>query len=244
MELEKLSKKELISEIKTLRAEKNKTWDKVKFLIAKISHEFKTPLNSIIGFGELYKTESDNPKLTEYMSNILTCSEHLLNLVQNMIDITRSEYVPMELSYSIFNTRSVIEEVINTTHTSNIYPTLINIDICADYTRFRQLVYNLISNAQKFSDKTSPINIITYLENDFFCFEISDSGEGIKEECKEKIFDFFNQVSDDLFKRQMGAGIGLSLCRTIVNAHNGNITVESEYNKGSTFIFKIPVGLG
>lgn len=243
MELEKLSKKELISEIKKLRDEQDKIWDNVKILIAKISHEFKTPLNSIIGFGELFKYKVDNPKLNEYITNVLNCSDYLYNLVQDMVDLTGAQYKPIELSYSIFNVQSVIEEIIKTFRNPNIHYTLIDINICADYTRFKQLVYNLISNAEKFSPKDSAITIITYIEANNFYFEITDEGDGIKKEDCEKIFEFFSQVSDDFYKRQIGSGIGLSVCKAIVNAHKGDISVKSELNRGSTFVFNLPIDL-
>ncbi|MCM1265441.1 MAG: HAMP domain-containing histidine kinase, partial [Candidatus Gastranaerophilales bacterium] len=168
-------------------------------------------------------------------------SKHMLSLIQDILDVTRSQYKPLELSYSFFNTKEAIEEIIKSFNNENLHYTIINYNICADYTRFKQLVYNLISNAIKFNKKNMPINILTYTEADNFCFEITDNGEGILEENYNKIFDFFSQVSKDSLKRQMGYGIGLSLCKSIAESHNGNINVSSDIGKGSTFIFKLPI---
>ncbi|MBO6272424.1 HAMP domain-containing histidine kinase [bacterium] len=251
MEVEELSKEELISETKRLYTENTRLkneltqiWDSVKIFIAKFSHELKTPLNSIIGFTELLETLEHDEKSKDYISNIKTCSEHIFDLVNNIIDIVRSQYNKLELSYSFFDTKTTIENIINNFNSDNIDYTLIEKMICADYTRFKQLIYNLISNALKFSSDKQKIEIITYLEKEMFCFEITDYGEGISDDNKNKIFNFFSQVSEDLFKRKRGSGIGLSLCKAITDAHDGIICVESEIEKGSTFIVKLPIEKG
>ena len=248
MELKKLSEKELIEEVERLKSEnlllkkeREKTLETVKILIAKISHEIKTPLNSIIGFGELFKYKIRDEKLSLYINNILTNSNYLLSLTQNLVDITRAQYKQMELSYSIFNTKDTIEEIISSFNRDDIRYTIIDATIRADYTRFKQLIYNLISNAIKYNNPEYDIEIITYVENNYFCFEITDYGDGIKEEDYENIFDIFSQVSEDLHKRQIGSGIGLALCKSIVEAHKGTIDVCSSINNGSVFVFKIPI---
>lgn len=232
---------ELKKENIKLKQELDALPEKVKILITKVSHDFKTPLNSIIGYSELLKSDLDNEKHLKYTSNILLNSEHMLELVQNIIDVTCSQQKPLKLEFSIFNTKEVIENIINSYKGANIVYTLINQSICADYTRFKQLVYNLISNAMKFSPENSLVEVMTYVEDSFFCFEISDNGEGISEENQLKIFDFFAQVSDDKQKREIGSGIGLALCKTITDAHSGFINVSSTPNVGSTFTFKLPI---
>lgn len=248
MKCDNLSRVELIEEIRRLeninselRTNESKIWDMVKILITKISHEFKTPLNSIIGFTELLRYKSSDLKDSEYIKNISVSSEHMLALIQDILDVTRSQYKPLELSYSFFNTKDVIENIIKCFNNKEINYTLINYSIYADYTRFKQLVYNLISNAVKFNKANMPIDIFTYVEQNKFCFEIKDRGEGISEDNYSKIFDFFSQVSKDGFKRQLGSGIGLSLCKSIAESHKGKIEVKSEIGKGSTFIFRLPV---
>jgi len=250
MYCDNLSREELVAELKRLeninselRAEKSRVWDMVKILITKISHEFKTPLNSIIGFTELLKYKTADKKEQDYIDTISMSSRHMLSLIRDIIDITRAQYKPLELSYSFFNTKEVIEETIKCFNNENIHYTLINMDICADYTRFKQLVYNLISNALKFNRIGFPVGIITYMDENNFVFEITDNGEGIKEENYEKIFEFFAQTQSGRFKRQMSSGVGLSLCKSIVESHKGTISVISKPKAGSTFTFRIPSGM-
>lgn len=231
----------LEEEISRLKLENTKIWDNVKILIAKTSHEIKTPLNSIIGFSELFKCRTDDIKMVEYIDNILISSKHLLSLAENLIDITKPKDNPIKLVYSIFNTKNAINEVINSFQKGDIKSTIIDTTICADHTRFKQLIYNLISNALKYNKKGKPAAVITYIEDDSFCFEVTDYGEGIEEDNQDKIFEFFTQVSEDINKRQIGSGIGLAICKIITDAHGGDIFVVSKKDEGSTFGFKIPI---
>lgn len=249
MELDLLTRDELIEEVhrlklenKNLKIKNSDLWNNVKILIAKLVHEFKTPLNSIIGFGELISYKTDDKKIKEYIENILNCSEHLLSLVQNIIDVSVHENKTMKLSYSIFNSRETIKEIIDSFN-EDIQYTLVDKNICADYTRFKQLVFNLISNSIKFKNGEK-INIMTYVENNFFCFDITDYGEGIDKKDCERIFDLFIQVTPDSKKKQLGSGIGLALCKVITDAHKGNIGVKSKVGEGSTFTFKLPIDKG
>ena len=164
----------------------------------------------------------------------------MLALVQNISDIIKSQYTPLELEYGIFCPKEVIEEVIKSFYTKKINSVLIDVTIFADYTRFKQLVFNLISNALKYGADNQAVNILTYMENGNFCFEITDYGEGIEEKDIEKVFDFYTQFSKDRTKRQLGSGIGLSLCKTIVESHGGKIGVTSKIGEGSTFYFSLP----
>lgn len=241
-----MSREELISEAKRLAEEnirlKNELshlWENVKIMITKVSHEFKTPLNSIIGFGELMKMKRSG----EYIDNVLLSANHMLELVQSLIDVVRFQYDGLKLSYSIFDSKEVMEEVILSFPKEKVNYILIEKTICADYTRFKQLVYNLISNACKFNKNNKPTEVISYMENNNFCFEVTDYGDGISEENKEKIFEFFYQVSDNIYRKERGSGIGLSLCKAITEAHKGEITLTSELGEGTTFKVKLPVDL-
>lgn len=115
------------------------------------------------------------------------------------------------------------------------------VTISADLRRFRQLVLNLISNAIKFNKMNGKITIISY-KNELgeFVFEIKDTGDGISKKDYGKIFKFFSQVNTDQLKRQKGSGVGLFLCKTIVDAHKGTINFKSRLNFGSTFWFTLP----
>lgn len=240
IELISQSKKETIKYVNKYLEEEEKR-DILRFLLLNISHEFKTPLNSIIGFSEILKLRSRNSEDFRCLENISYSSKHLLSLIQDFLDVTRSQYCQLELVKKNIDTREVILNIINSFHSSNIDYTLCAIDLLADEMRFRQVVYNLLSNAIKFNAVGASVKIFTYVDDDNFVFEVTDFGEGISEEDKLVIFDFFAQASSDFKKRQVGSGVGLALCKSIVEAHNGEISVESVKSKGSTFRFSIPL---
>ncbi len=218
---------------------------KVEFL-AGISHEFKTPLNSIIGFTEILKSQNTDSEKFKYINNILQSSRHLLSLIEDVIDVSKSQYKLLELNYTNFMPKEEIiqiilalEEMIKEKNI-NLNYTLIDIKISADVKRFRQLIYNLVSNAIKFNKKNGRINIIIYVKNKKFFFEITDTGDGISKRNYEKIFDFFSQVNRSQLKRQLGSGVGLALCKKIIDAHKGEISFKSQLKKGSCFWFSLP----
>lgn len=219
---------------------------KIEFL-AGIAHEFKTPLNSIIGFGEIIKTKDKNLQNEKYINNILQSSKHLLSLIEDVLDVSKNQYNSLDLNYSRFNPKNEILKIISTLEKMlaekniHINYTLCDIKISADLKRFRQLIYNLVSNAIKFNKQNGTINILTYTQNGNFFFEITDTGDGISKRNHDKIFDFFSQVNRSQLKRQLGSGVGLALCKMITNAHKGEINFKSQIKKGSCFWFNLPI---
>lgn len=219
---------------------------RIEFL-AGISHEFKTPLNSIIGFAEILKSKIIDQDHLKYTNNILQSSKHLLSLIEDVLDVSKSQYKTLELNYSQFSPKDEITQIIQTLEKMlaekniELTYTLTDISIKADIKRFRQLLYNLISNAIKFNKKNGKINVLTYINNNNFFFEISDTGDGISKRNYDKIFDFFSQVNRSQLKRQLGSGIGLALCKMIIDAHKGEIDFKSQLTKGSSFWFSLPI---
>ncbi len=234
-------------EIISLNEENEKTLkERVEFL-ASISHEFKTPLNSIIGFSEVLKEKCIDSNKLKYVDNISKSSKFLLSLIQDVLDLARSQANPMELKYEYFRPKEVIKDIIwgfdEVRKEKNIEfnYTLSDIIICADLRRFKQLIYNLVSNAIKFNKINGKITIVTYLnEKKEFVFEIKDTGDGISKKDCSKIFNFFSQVNRNQLKRQQGSGVGLALCKTIAKAHGGDLSFKSRLSYGSTFWFSIP----
>ncbi len=220
--------------------------EKVQFL-ASISHEYKTPLNSIIGFSDMLKSELEGTKSFKYIDNISKSSRFLLSLIQDILDMARSEYKQLELKYETFRPKDVIkdiiysfDEIIKEKNIKFSY-TLMDVEITADLKRFKQLIFNLISNALKFNKIGGKIVVVTYVdENKNYIFEIKDSGDGIRKKDYDKIFNFFSQVNRNKLKRQQGSGVGLALCKVITDAHKGNIGFKSRLNNGSTFWFSLP----
>ncbi len=239
IELITRNKKEMIKYVNKYLEEEEKQ-DILRTVLLKLSHEFKTPLNSIIGFSDILKMRASSIEDYRCLNNISHSSKHLLALIQDLLDVTRSQYKPLELSKTRFNTREVISNIMSGFHGVEFNYTLSDINLYADETRFKQVIYNLISNAVKFNKEKEPIQILTYIDKDFV-FEVTDKGDGIGEGEKEVIFNFFAQVNDDVKKRKIGCGVGLSLCKSIVEAHGGHISVDSIVNQGSTFKFSIPI---
>lgn len=219
---------------------------KIEFL-AGISHEFKTPLNSIIGFSEVLKSKIANKDDSRYLGNILQSSKHLLTLIEDVLDVSKSQYKTLELKYKIFSPKDEIIQIMLTLEkmlkekSIELNYTLTDIRISADAKRFRQLIFNLLSNAVKFNKQNGKISILTYVKDDKFFFEISDTGDGISKRDYEKIFDFFSQVNRSQLKRQLGSGVGLALCKMIIEAHKGEIGFKSKSKKGSCFWFYLPI---
>ena len=234
-------------EIISLNEESEKAMrERVEFL-ASISHEFKTPLNSIIGFSEVLQEKCREKSNLKYIDNISKSSKFLLSLIQDVLDLARSQANPMELKYEYFRPKDVIKDIIwgfdEVRKEKNIEfnYTLSDIIIYADLKRFKQLIYNLISNAIKFNKINGKITIVTYLnEKQEFVFEIKDTGDGISKKDCSKIFNFFTQVNRNQLKRQQGSGVGLALCKTIAQAHGGDLNFKSRLSYGSTFWFSIP----
>lgn len=234
-------------EIISLKEENERTFKERMEFLASISHEFKTPLNSIIGFSDILSAKNNNFELDKYIKNISNSSKFLLDLILDVLDLSRSQSRKMELQYEKFSPKQVILEILDSLENQlkekniEVRYTLMEMQISADIRRFRQLVLNLISNAVKFNKINGKITIVSYLnEKDEFVFEIKDTGDGISKKDYSKIFKFFSQVNQNQLKRQQGSGIGLFLCKTIVDAHKGTIDFKSRLNYGSTFWFTIP----
>lgn len=219
---------------------------KIEFL-AGISHEFKTPLNSIIGFAQILMSKEKNPENSKYINNILHSSKHLLTLIQDVLDVSKTQYSTLELNYTEFEPKEEIIQIIMTLEKMikekniDLNYTLLDVKITADKKRFKQLIYNLVSNAIKFNKQNGKIVIFTFIKDDKFFFEITDTGDGISKRNHEKIFDFFSQVNRSQLKRQLGSGVGLALCKMIVTAHGGEINFKSQLQRGSCFWFSLPL---
>lgn len=219
---------------------------KIEFL-AGISHEFKTPLNAIIGFTEIIQSRNKDSKIFNYINNILQSSKHLLSLIEDIIDISKTECNSLKLNYSYFCPKDEILQIISTLEEMikekniKLNYTLSDIKISADVKRFRQLIFNLLSNAIKFNKENGKIIIFTYIKDNKFFFEITDTGDGISKKNHDKIFNFFSQVNRSMLKRQLGSGIGLAMCKLIIQNHKGEINFKSQIKKGSTFWFSLPL---
>ncbi|MCF6148114.1 MAG: ammonium transporter [Candidatus Kuenenia sp.] len=220
--------------------------------LATMSHELRTPLNAVIGFAEVLRDEitgslSEDQK--EYVKDIHSSGQHLLNIINSILDLSKIETGKMELQYEEFCTDVTIKEILAIISPSADYKRIsihTNIQnnlphLSADKTKFKQILYNLLSNAVKFTPENGKINISVFQINHSIQFEITDTGIGIKPEDKERIFDAFHQADASLTRKYEGTGLGLHLTKRLVELHGGKIWVESTPGKGSTFLFTLPI---
>lgn len=216
-----------------------------------MSHELRTPLTSIIGYSGLMREKKRelSAKNKSYLDNILNSSQHLLDLIENILDLAKMEAGKMELIIKNIHVNETIDEVIRLMETKTelhkvILRTEIDPDldyIQADEQKFKQILFNLISNAVKYGKKEGIITISTKKETYTARFSIADNGIGIKKEDLDRIFEKFEQIDNRTSRQYEGAGLGLAITKQLIEMHGGKIMVESEYGRGTTFTFFLPL---
>ena len=241
-------------------AEQLRELDKLKSqFLANMSHELRTPLNSIIGFSRVIMKGIDGPVTDlqqQDLSAIYNAGQHLLKMINDILDISKVDAGKMELAFEDVNITDVITSVLSTarglvkdkpiklvTATEDDLPL-----VSADSTRVRQVLLNLISNASKFTDEGS-ITVAARKQTDNngkpeIYISVSDTGIGIAPEDQEKLFEPFTQVDGSPTRKSGGTGLGLSITRLLVELHGGEIGLHSEVGKGSTFYFTLPIDSG
>jgi PAS domain S-box-containing protein len=224
--------------------------------LANMSHELRTPLNSIMGFSDLILEEHAGPLTDQqkrFLSNILAAGEHLLALINDILDLTKIEAGKTELEIDKHNLNTLIKGVAVLFNQEALKRSMkFNIDIddnissiTADGQRLKQVVVNLLSNAFKFTPDGGSVSILAKRiegAGKEMAIEITveDTGIGISEDDQKRLFQPFQQLDSTFTKKYPGTGLGLNLCKKLVELHNGKIWVESELGKGSKFKFVIP----
>jgi signal transduction histidine kinase/DNA-binding response OmpR family regulator len=222
--------------------------------LANMSHELRTPLNSIIGFSRVILKGIDGP-VTENqeqdLSAIYNAGQHLLGLINDILDLSKIEAGKMELTFSEVDLPEIIRGVMSTAvGLVKDKPIELVIDlpddlpsIQADNIRLRQILLNLVSNATKFTEEGHigvSVRLIERGRQPEVVIAVFDTGHGISPEDHEKIFEPFSQVDASPTRKTGGTGLGLSICRHLVELHKGVLWVESLPGEGSTFAFTIP----
>ncbi|HEX9391324.1 MAG TPA: PAS domain S-box protein [Usitatibacteraceae bacterium] len=215
--------------------------------LANMSHELRTPLNAIIGFADLLHSgavREESPKHHEFLGHIGTSGRHLLQLINDVLDLSKVESGKLEFYPELVNLHQLIKEVSGILHTSvtrkqivfiaNIDPTLT--DLVLDPARLKQVLYNYLSNAIKFTPDSGKVIIRAFAEGPLhFRIEVEDSGIGISDADLARLFVEFQQLDSGYSKQHHGTGLGLALTRRLVEAQGGNVGVRSVLGKGSVF---------
>lgn len=214
---------------------------KMNFL-SHVSHELRTPLNSILGFTELVGLAGElNGKQSEYINDIKIAGLRLLEMVNEILDMSKIEAGSMTLNLREFETETAVYEVLNTlkplilNKNLNLKTEIKNCTIKADYQKFQQILFNLLSNAIKYAKKEILIKLKQ--EDNIAVISVNDDGKGISEENYEKIFEKFEQIGES---KNSSTGLGLTITKELVKMHNGEISVKSVPEE-TTFTVKIPI---
>jgi signal transduction histidine kinase len=220
--------------------------------LANMSHELRTPLNAILGFSQVLQQKlfgELNSKQDEYVGDILSSGNHLLSLINDVLDLSKIEAGQIELETERFSLREAIERgvaMVRERASKNGVALTAEIDpevqlVEGDERRIRQVLFNLLSNAAKFTPAGGRIDVTAGRAGGEIQVAVADTGPGIAPEDVERIFEEFQQT-DLGAKQHEGTGLGLALSKRLVELHGGRIWVESEPGAGSRFVFTIPVG--
>jgi Signal transduction histidine kinase len=253
-----ISKARILRELQLKNREAEEANQAKSRFLANMSHELRTPMNAVIGFSEILieRLESQvDAKSMTFIRSILSSGKHLLEIINDILDLSKVEAGRMELLPETFPVRSAIESICQVmrgmstrkaiTFAVEIGPGVTEIE--TDQAKFKQILYNLLSNAVKFSPGDSVVSIharrldATEDRPESISIDVVDPGIGIAQENLALIFEEFRQVDGTLNRQYGGTGLGLSLVRKFVELQDGTLTVESEIGKGSTFAFTLPL---
>jgi len=218
--------------------------------LSNISHELRTPMNSIIGFSQLLLEEDNREQLNRFLKTINSNAKYLDELLSNILDYAKIESNEFDILYENFSLNDLLEELYNIFEDVNYRKNLdfVKLEfskckdrkIISDYLRLKQILFNLISNSIKFTEKG--YIKLSYKEcHDSIIFKIEDTGIGIPEDKLEFIYDRFWQNDSSSIKKYRGTGLGLSITKSLVEMLNGEIWVKSKLGEGTKFYVKIPL---
>jgi PAS domain S-box-containing protein len=219
--------------------------------LASMSHELRTPLHTIIGFSELLGEELEGPlneKQHRFIQHIHKDSLHLLELINDVLDISKIEADRLELRPEAFDFTALLAESLASVRSlaeakSHILESASNVPraVEADRLRIKQVLVNLLSNAIKFTPEGGRIGVDARVQESAVVVSVSDTGIGIPPEEHESIFDKFHQVGATTKGVREGTGLGLAITKRLVEQHGGSISVQSKPQQGSTFVFTLPL---
>ncbi len=219
--------------------------------LANMSHELRTPLNAIIGFSQVLREQlfgGVNPKQAEYLDDILTSANHLLALINDVLDLSKVEAGQVELDVAPFSLHEALERgvaMVRERATRQGVQVALHANggpdvLTGDERRIRQVIFNLLSNAVKFTPTGGAVDVVALQVNGEVRVSVADTGPGIAAEDLDRIFEEFQQTEAGT-RHAEGTGLGLALSKRFVELHGGRIWCDSEVGRGSTFVFTLPV---
>ena len=220
--------------------------------LASMSHELRTPLNAILGFSQVLRARMFgelNDKQEEYLDDILASGNHLLSLINDVLDLSKVESGQVELEVAPFSLRKALEQgvvMVRERATRDDVEVALSapaeVDpVTGDERRIRQVIFNLLSNAVKFTPAGGAVDVRATRVNGVVRVAVTDTGPGIAPEDHERIFEEFRQT-DAGVEQGEGTGLGLPLSKRLVELHGGRIWIDSELGRGTTFVFTLPSG--
>ena len=235
-----LDNAQLYDEIKVLNSKKDE-------FIGLASHELKTPLTSITAYLQVLARSLTNENNRIFVNKSIAQVNKLSALISDLLDVSKIEAGKLQLARESFDLKSLLIEAIeliqlsNVQHKIKLHTSIDQLAVSGDPQRIEQVLINLMTNAIKYAPSSFEINIVLDYADNYARIGVSDNGIGLLPENREHIFSRFFRV-DGLSPHMSGLGIGLYICREIIERHNGKIWVESDYGRGSTFWFTLPVG--
>jgi len=249
----RLAAETMVEELRIVEVEKIRVEEATRLkseFLAAMSHELRTPLNAIIGFTQILydgKVDPATPEHKEYLGDVLTSARHLLQLINDVLDLSKVEAGKMEFHVEPVDLSALVAEVLNIQRTSITAKGLeietdieasVN-DVMLDAGRFKQVLYNYLSNAFKFTPDRGRVIVRVVGEGDEFRVEVEDNGPGIPEDDVKRLFTRFEQL-ENKGRRQPGTGLGLALTKRLVEAQGGSVGVRSTVGQGTTFYAVLP----
>jgi len=217
--------------------------------LSSMSHEFRTPMNAILGFAQLLQLEAKDDVEKQNIQEILNAGDHLLELINQVLDLAKIESGTTNLSFDNYNLNDLLNESLSIIMPiadkqligiNNKVELPNNIKVNVDKVRFKQILLNLLSNAVKYNNKNGKVTIECSLnDNNLLCLSVSDTGKGLTDEQKSHIFKSFDRAGAEK-SNIVGTGLGLMIAKELIEQMNGAIGFESELGKGSRFWIQIP----
>ena len=225
--------------------------------LANMSHELRTPLNAVIGYSEIVRDEvesHDLPDLVEDLDKIHNAGKRLLSVINDILDISKIEANKMELNIEYFSVNDLFDEIvaiikpltINQNNTLEVDNKTQSLVMHSDIIRIRQVLYNLLSNANKFTENGKialSVEKQTIKEKDWVLIKVFDNGIGMDQQQTQKIFNAFTQADVSNTRKYSGTGLGLTISKRLCQIMGGDMGVESDVGKGSVFTISLPVSI-